>query len=44
MKRQRVTVTLKKEIVQQVDRLIDNLKIRSRSQAIEYLLSKTLSD
>lgn len=44
MKRQRVTITLKKDIVQQVDRLIDNLKIRSRSQAIEYLLSKTLSD
>ncbi len=44
MKRQRVTVTLRKDIVQQVDRLIDDLKIRSRSQAIEYLLSKTLSD
>jgi NDP-sugar pyrophosphorylase family protein len=44
MKRQRVTVTLKEDIVNQVDQLIDGLQIRSRSQAVEYLLSKTLSE
>ena len=44
MKRQRITVTLKEDVVKQVNQLIDGLQIRSRSQAIEYLLTKTLSD
>ncbi len=44
MKRRRITVTLKEDVVKQVDQLIDNLQIRSRSQAMEYLLTKTLSD
>ncbi len=42
--RERVTVTLKGELLEQVDRLVDGLTIRSRSQAMEYLLSKVLSD
>ena len=41
--RDRITVTLKKEIVKEVDKLINNLTIRSRSHAIEYLLTKMLS-
>ncbi len=41
--RDRITVTLRKEIIKEVDRLINNLTIRSRSHAIEYLLTKMLS-
>lgn len=40
MERSRLTITLKKEILDSVDRLIDGTKIRNRSHAIEYLLSK----
>jgi NDP-sugar pyrophosphorylase family protein len=42
--RKRVTITIKEDILKQADRIVDGLSIRSRSQAIEYLLSKTLSD
>lgn len=42
--RNRVTITIKDDLLEQVDRLVDGLTIRSRSQAIEYLLSKFLSD
>lgn len=40
MERSRLTITLKKEILNSVDRLVDGAKIRNRSHAIEYLLSK----
>jgi NDP-sugar pyrophosphorylase family protein len=42
--RERVTITIREELLSQVDRLVDGLTIRSRSQAMEYLLSKLLSD
>jgi NDP-sugar pyrophosphorylase family protein len=41
--RDRITITLRKDVIKEVDKLVNNLTIRSRSQAIEYLLSKTLS-
>lgn len=41
MERKRLTITLKKEILNSVDRLVDGTKIRNRSHAIEYLLSKS---
>jgi NDP-sugar pyrophosphorylase family protein len=41
--RNRITITLRDDIVKEVDKLINNLTIRSRSHAIEYLLSKTIS-
>jgi NDP-sugar pyrophosphorylase family protein len=44
MKRQRVTITIKEDVVNQVDRMVDGLSIRSRSQAVEYLLTKFLTD
>ena len=44
MKRQRVTITIKEDVVSQVDRMVDGLNIRSRSQAVEYLLTKFLTD
>jgi NDP-sugar pyrophosphorylase family protein len=44
MNRARVTITIKEDILKQVGRLVDGITIRSRSQAIEYLLSKFLSD
>ena len=44
MSRARVTITIRDDLLRQVDRLVDGLTIRSRSQAMEYLLSKFLSD
>ena len=44
MSRERVTITIRADLLRQVDRLVDGLTIRSRSQAMEYLLSKFLSD
>jgi len=41
MERERLTITLKKEIVSAIDRMIDGAKIRNRSHAIEYLLGKS---
>lgn len=42
MDRQRLTITLKKDVLRQVDRTIDGARIRNRSHAIEYLLSKAI--
>lgn len=42
MERERLTITLKKEIVGAIDRMVDGAKIRNRSHAIEYALSKNL--
>src|SRR3989338_1936935 len=44
MSRERVTITIRKDLLTQVDRLVDGSTIRSRSQAIESLLSKLLSE
>lgn len=41
MSRQRLTITLKNELVKQLDKFIDGSKIRNRSHAIEYLLTKS---
>lgn len=40
MSRLRLTITLKSELVRQLDKFIDGSKIRNRSHAIEYLLTK----
>ncbi|MDD4901346.1 MAG: sugar phosphate nucleotidyltransferase [Patescibacteria group bacterium] len=40
MDRQRLTITLKKDILEKLDEHIDGARIRNRSHAIEYLLSK----
>lgn len=40
MDRNRLTITLKKEVLNQLDDLIDGTRIRNRSHAIEYILSK----
>ncbi|MDO8428374.1 MAG: sugar phosphate nucleotidyltransferase [Candidatus Diapherotrites archaeon] len=42
--RERITITIKQEILDQVDRMVDGLNVRSRSQAFEFLLSKVLTD
>lgn len=42
MDRERLTITLRKDLIKQVDRVIDQVRIRNRSHAIEYLLSKAL--
>ncbi|MBI4067415.1 nucleotidyltransferase family protein [Candidatus Gottesmanbacteria bacterium] len=43
MDRERLTITLKKSVLKQVDDVIDGSHIRNRSHAIEYLLTQSLS-
>jgi len=43
MERKRLTITIKKELLPEIDKIIDGLRIRNRSHAIEYLLTQTLS-
>src|SRR3989344_5502339 len=40
MRRSRITITLDTQVLKKVDKLIDKNKIRNRSHAIEYVLSK----
>ena len=42
MDRSRLTITLKQDLLDKVDSIIDGVKIRNRSHAIEYLLSQSL--
>lgn len=42
MRRPRITITLNKHLLKQIDRLIDGKKIRNRSHAIEYILGQYL--
>lgn len=43
MDRERLTITLGKSILSQIDNLIDGTRIRNRSHAIEYLITQGLS-
>jgi NDP-sugar pyrophosphorylase family protein len=40
MRRSRITITLDSEILNKIDRLVNNQTIRNRSHAIEYILDK----
>jgi len=42
MKRSRITITIRKDILPQIDKIIDKEKIRNRSHAIEHLVMKGL--
>lgn len=42
MQRSRITITIRKDILPQVDKIIDKEKIRNRSHAIEHLVMKGL--
>lgn len=42
MDRQRLTITIKKKLIDKIDESIDGTRIRNRSHAIEYLLSQAL--
>lgn len=42
MERSRLTITLRKDLLPQIDKVIDGNKIRNRSHAIEYLINKSL--
>ncbi len=42
MHRQRLTITLRQDLLSQVDKKIDGVRIRNRSHAIEYLLTKSM--
>ena len=39
-KRERLTITLKKEVLKNLDKRIDGARIRNRSHAVEYILGK----
>lgn len=41
--RRRLTITLREELIRRIDEVIDGVKIRNRSHAIEYFLSQILS-
>lgn len=43
MERERLTITLRKDVLKLVDQSIDGAKLRNRSHAIEYFLSQSLS-
>lgn len=43
MDRERLTITLKKSLLNKVDGIIDGVRIRNRSHAIEYLITKSIS-
>lgn len=43
MDRERLTITLNKTILKNVDNLIDGMRIRNRSHAIEYLITQSLT-
>jgi NDP-sugar pyrophosphorylase family protein len=42
MKRERITITLRSDLLDQIDGKIDKVKIRNRSHAIEYYLTRSL--
>lgn len=42
MDRDRLTITLRKDVLAQLDSIIDGVQIRNRSHAIEYILSQSL--
>ena len=42
MERERLTITLRQDILEQLDRQIDGYRLRNRSHAIEYYLSREL--
>jgi len=43
VERDRLTITLRRDLLRHIDRLIDGTKVRNRSHAIEYLLTKALT-
>ena len=43
MERERLTITLRKDLLTEVDRTIDGQRIRNRSHAIEFLLAHSLT-
>ena len=43
MKRNKITITLREDLLKQVDDMVDKGQIRNRSHAIEYLLAKSLA-
>ncbi len=42
--RSRITITIKNELLKNVDRIIDGTKIKNRSHAIEFLLAKNFGE
>jgi len=43
VKRKKITITLREDLLSRIDKLIDKSKIRTRSHAIEYILDQSLT-
>ena len=43
MERERITISIKKSLLEEIDRTIDSVKIRNRSHAIETLCTRSLN-
>ena len=42
--KKRISITVDEKILKNVDSIVDRLYIRNRSQAVEYLIKKTLGE
>ena len=42
MDRERVTITLRQDLLKKIDRLVDGVRVRNRSHAVEGILSRNL--
>ena len=42
--KERLTITVDKELLDKVDKIVDGVNIRNRSHAIEYLIRSALSE
>ena len=43
MSKSKISLTITKKIVEEVESLVDGIKIKNRSEAVEYLLKMSLS-
>ena len=42
--KERITITLDEKILKNIDSIVDRIYIRNRSQAVEFLIKKTLGE
>jgi len=42
--KEKISITLERELIEEIDSFVDGIRIRNRSQAIEFLLRKSLSE
>ena len=42
--KEKISITLERELIEEIDSFVDGIRIRNRSQAVEFLLRKSLSE